>query len=117
MAFTIYYFTTASNRCPVKEFIVAQGRQTQAKIVEVIGYLQTYGFHLPTQYLRRMSGSQRLWELRAKYRSKQYRIFLAKSGQTEIVLLHAIIKKTAKTPKQDIETAEERLRAIAKGEL
>lgn len=115
MAFTIYYFTTASDRSPVKQFIADQDRQARDKIVEVVEYLQEYGFQLPTQYLRRMSGSKRLWELRAKYNSRQYRVFLAKTSGAEILLLHAIIKKTPKTPKQDIETAEERLKLFEKG--
>jgi phage-related protein len=117
MSFAVYYFTTASGRSPVKDFLVDQDRQARDKIVEVIEYLREYGFQLSTQYLRRMSGSKALWELRAKYRSKQYRIFLAKTAETDILLVHAIIKKTPKTPKTDIQTAEERLNAFKKGGL
>ena len=74
--------------------------------------LRDYGFHLEVKYLRRMAGVKGLWELRAKYQSVQFRIFLSKLTDREVVLLHAIIKKTAKTPKRDIQTAEKRMRLM-----
>ena len=97
------------------EFILSQEQKAQDKIYEVLEYLREYGFHLPTNYLRRMSGTKALWELRAKYTSRQYRVFLAKTGDKTIMLLHAIIKKTAKTPRQDIDTADARLQTYLKG--
>ena len=108
----VYNFTTASGREPVNIFINKQDDQAQTKIDEVIGYFRIYGFHLETNYLRRMKGSRNLWELRAKFRSKQYRIFLAKLGNNAALLLHAIVKKTAKTPIKDISTARKRLRQL-----
>lgn len=106
--FTVRYFTTASGREPVVEFIDSENRKTRDKIYEVIGYLREYGFHLPAQYLRRMSGTKSLWELRIKYQ-RQYRIFLAHVGEKDIILLHAIIKKTQQTPDKEIHAAQERL--------
>jgi phage-related protein len=112
--FIISHFTTASGRQPVEEFIEGENRQARDKLREVIEYLREYGFHLPDKYLRRMTGTKHLWELRVKHQ-KQYRIFLARIGEQEIVLLHAIIKKRQKTPEQDIRTAEERLRLLGIG--
>ena len=117
MSFTLVFFATASGRKPVHEFIASQNPQTQDKLYEVMDYLREYGFHLPTTYLRRMSGRKRLWELRAKYQSRQYRIFLAKGDGQTILLLHAMIKKTPKTPMKEIETAEQRLQTYEKGEV
>ncbi len=114
--FKVYTFTTASKRKPVDEFIDTQPEATQVKISEVIDYFKEYGFHLQTDYLRRISGTKQLWELRVRHQSQQYRIFLAKYGEQAVVLLHAIIKKTAKTPFKDIETAQKRLDQLKKGE-
>lgn len=113
--FQIEYFTTNSGRSLVEDMIETQDAKSRDKIYEVIDYLIEYGFHLPTTYLRRMSGTKMLWELRAKYQSKQYRIFLARITDRKIVFLHMIVKKTAKTPHRDIDTAEERLNAYLKG--
>lgn len=113
--FEVWFFTTASGRRPVHEFLIDQEESSRDKLYEVMGYFREHGFHLSTLYLRRMSGSKHLWELRAKHRSKQYRLFLAKIDDRTVLLLHAIVKKTQKTPKREIETAEERLEVFMKG--
>jgi phage-related protein len=51
-------------------------------------------------------------ELRARDRNNQYRtMYVTKTG-TKIVVLHSFIKKSRMTPKADIDTAKERLRAF-----
>ena len=112
----LLYFTTASRKQPVKEFLEQEDKKAQAKIREVFEFFREYGFHLPDQYLRRMSGTNALWELRSKYRGRQYRIFLAKVGTDAAVLLHGIVKKTPKTPQQDIQTAQERFRIVLRAQ-
>jgi len=108
----LFHFTTASGRRPVDDFLEDEDDKAQAKVEEVLSFFREYGFHLPDQYLRRMSGTNYLWELRIKYRGKQYRIFLAKLEENTAILLHAIIKKTQKTPQQDVQTAIERYRSV-----
>ena len=108
--FNIEFFTKTTGKSPVKDFIFEQNQKTINKIFEVIDYLKEFGFGLPTNYLRLMSGTSKLWELRIKAQSKNYRIFLSNTGDRNIILLHAILKKKQKTPVQDIKTAEERLR-------
>ena len=108
----LFYFSTASGRQPVKDFIDREDTKAQVKIREVLQFFREHGFHLPDQYLRRMTGTQHLWELRTKYRGRQYRIFVARWGSDAAVLLHALIKKTQKTPRQEIETAKERFRVL-----
>ena len=49
-----------------------------------------------------------LWEVRSKISSGRiFRILFGVDGQI-MVLLHGFVKKTQKTPKKDIDTAEER---------
>lgn len=112
MPFSIEYFTTGSDRSVVETFILSQNKKTASKIFSTILYFEKFGFQLPTNYLRRMSGTKRLWELRIKHSSNQYRIFLAKSKarNNTVILLHAFIKKTGKTPNKEIQTAEDRLK-------
>jgi len=64
---------------------------------------EEYGQILPAKYLKRMAGTKELWELRAK----RIRIFIVISGNIGIAV-HGIIKKSQKTPKQDIELAVKR---------
>lgn len=115
--FQIEFYSTPAGRKPPHGFILSQEPKAQDKLYEVMSYLKTYGFHLSTTYLRRMTGTQSLWELRAKQSGKQYRLFLARMNEERIVVLHGIIKKTAKTPRNEIKTAEDRLQSYLKGGL
>lgn len=49
-----------------------------------------------------------IYELRAKHRNVQYRIFYYFEGQNIVVLSHAIVKKTSAVPKKDIDLAIKR---------
>jgi len=51
-------------------------------------------------------------ELRARDRNNQYRTIYVIRMRTKVVVLHSFIKKSRTTPKADIDTARERLRAF-----
>jgi phage-related protein len=51
-------------------------------------------------------------ELRARDRNNQYRTMYVYRMRTKVVVLHRFIKKSRTTPKADIDTARERLRAF-----
>ena len=52
-----------------------------------------------------MTGTDDIWECRIKQGSNIYRIFAFWKGN-EIILTHGFIKKTQKTPRNEIEKAE-----------
>ena len=71
-----------------------------------IDRLATYGHELRrpiADYLR-----DGIYELRAKHRNVQYRIFYYFEGQNVVVLNHAIVKKTSAVPNKDIDLAIKR---------
>ena len=53
----------------------------------------------------------KLWELKRLYEGMQYRLFFGVWKRT-VWLLHSIEKKSAKTPKDDLELARRRLREV-----
>lgn len=76
-----------------------------------IDRLATYGHELRrpvADYLR-----DGIYELRAKHRNVQYRIFYYFEGQNVVVLNHAIVKKTSAVPQKDIDLAIERKNKFA----
>ncbi len=54
-------------------------------------------------------------EIRSKDSSGTYRIFYLARMQDRIIVFHAFMKKTQKTPKQEIKTAKNRLREVLNG--
>jgi phage-related protein len=107
----LFYFHTGNNRSPVEEFINKEDKRSRSKIYQVIGHLEQHGLKLPEKFLKRISSSKHLWELRIKTHT-QYRIFLASIDENGIVLLHAFTKKTQKTPAKEIKVAEDRLKQL-----
>ncbi len=102
------FYTDAQGRRPVREWLDKLTAKTQTRITRSVELLETYGTQLRMPHARHLRG--KLWELRIAVGREDYRIlYVAVSGHT-FLLLHAISKKTAKTPAHDLETAERRLK-------
>lgn len=52
-----------------------------------------------------------LWEVRSRLQHSTARVFFTVSGET-MVLLHGFIKKSEKTPVQELQLARQRLRSL-----
>lgn len=91
----------------VDKFLEKLSIDQQAKITSIFLLFREYGTALPAKYLKRMSGTQDLWELRAK----NVRIFLFIHENTGIAV-HGIVKKTQRTPKADLHLAVKRVKEI-----
>lgn len=61
---------------------------------------------VPKQYFDHMSGTDGLWEIRAKTGSNIFRVFCFFDKGNIIILLGGFQKKTQKTPKKEIKKAE-----------
>lgn len=55
---------------------------------------------------------RKLWELKIKLHNKQHRIFYVVLKGSEMILLHAYLKKSQKAPLKEIQIAQKRLRTI-----
>jgi len=93
---------------PVKDFILEQPHGAIAEIIHVFKLLREFNTQLSMPYVRKIDRSG-LRELRIKHSSDLYRIFyFAYTGQ-KFVLLHAILKRSDRTPEVDIELAIKRM--------
>ena len=79
-------------------------RVNRDKILAYIGALEQYGTRIGLPVVKHIDGS--LWELRPLAN----RIFFFYWKDNKFVLLHHFIKKTQKTPPQEIETARAKLK-------
>ena len=91
----------------VDKFLNALSVGDQAKVRDLFRIFEEFGPTLPVKYMKRISGTRELWELRAK----RVRIFFYIHGDTGIGV-HGIIKKSQKTPIQEIKTALLRMRFV-----
>ncbi len=112
--FEIEYYTE-KGKFPVFEFIRAQTPKDQAKILREIELLQEFGLALGMPHIKKLHGSEDLWELRIKQSSNNFRVFYFCYSGGKFVLLHGIRKTTGKTPEKDLKTAAKRRNNYLKG--
>lgn len=62
---------------------------------------------VPEKYLKHISGTAGLYEVRIEHESNAYRVFGFFDEGNLIVLLNAFQKKTQKTPRREIKKAEQ----------
>jgi len=102
MRWKIDFYQTESGDYPVAEFIENLPEKAQEKIIDYLDLLAEHGIQLGMPYVRDISGVRKLKELRIRYSSNIYRIFFFAFTGRKFILLHAITKKTQKTPKSDL---------------
>ena len=61
---------------------------------------------VPTAYFKKLTGTEDIWECRIQFTSSAYRVFCFFDEDAVVVLTRGIVKKTQKTPRQEIERAE-----------
>lgn len=103
------YYKGASGRVPVKEFIEAQDVKVREKLFADLERLVRENVRLGAPFARKLAGRE-FWELRTKAPGGDiYRTFYFAFLGRKFVLLHAFQKKSRKTPKVDLELADERM--------
>ena len=102
-----YYPDTVGNE-PVRNFIDMQSIDAQVEIFHVIGLLQEFALNLSYPYVAKI-GKTGIRELRIHHSSDYYRIFYFTATGRKFILLHAFLKKTKKTPKNEITVAIKRM--------
>lgn len=105
--YEINFYRDEKEKQPVKEYITSLKSKTDKnskmnyrKILDIIKDLSEYGLNLGMSYIRRINSD--IWEMRPM----RNRILFYSYKNDEFVLLHYFVKKTNKTPKREIEKAE-----------
>jgi len=65
---------------------------------------------------RNIKGHRKLWELRVQVAKSAYRVFYFAHTGRHFVMLHTFLKKTQKTPRQEIAIAERRMEKLLERE-
>ena len=98
-------YHTASGARPIKDFLLALPDEDRAAVLEEMEYVREHGISV-ARHMR-----QDMYEVRATYDPKAYRILFACEGRFHHVLLalNGFQKKTQRTPQAHIQLAEQRL--------
>ncbi len=105
---SVAFFRTETGREPVREWLKSLPRDERRILGEDIKTVQ-FGWPLGMPLVRKLVAG--LWEVRSRLPGRIARVtFTADAGQ--MVLLHGFIKKSQKTPVEDLELAKNRLRLL-----
>ena len=102
---TVVFYRTEAGNEPVREWLKNLKREDRRTIGEDIKTAQ-YGWPLGMPLIRKLEPG--LWEVRSNLRQGIARVLFTVMGRL-MVLLHGFIKKSQKTPREDLETARRRL--------
>lgn len=109
----IFYKTHAGNE-PVREWLKNMPRDERKIIGEDIKTVQ-FGWPLGMPLVKKMEPN--LWEVRSKLRNRIARVLFTMHEYIMIVLLHGFIKKTEKTPAEDLTLARKRMHEVLGGDV
>lgn len=102
--YRIYYYQNSyTKRTPVLEYIQKIPAKDGGKVAAYIVLLRNYKGRLDEPYSRYIRSGIR--ELRVDFARNKHRVFYVTVVGKKVILLHAFLKKTEKTPKQEITRA------------
>lgn len=107
----VYFFKTAAGNEPVKEWLKSLPAEEKKSIGEDIKVVE-FSWPIGVPIVKKMDAD--LWEVRTHLPDKISRVFFT-IWEGFMVLLHGIIKKSQKTPKDDLDLAKKRRNIVLQG--
>ncbi len=104
---SIIFYRTESGKCPVEEFLDSLAGKQAKKVTWVLRLIQELDV-IPKQYFKKLTNTDDIWEVRIQFGNNIFRILGFFDESKLIILNHAFVKKSQKTPKNDIKIAEQR---------
>ena len=96
----VYFEDPYTKRIPVQEYVNGLPKKERAKIFKYIEYLRQNNGVLGEPYTRHIKDKIR--ELRVDFAANHHRVFFFTFIGKNIILLHAFLKHTEKTPESEI---------------
>ena len=86
------------------DFYKIQDDKVKNKIKNILELIKQVD-RVPEKFLKHLSGTDGIYEIRVEYQSNIYRIFCCFDKGNIVVLFNAFQKKTQKTPNSELEKA------------
>lgn len=108
-AWKIIYYISATGENPVKKFLDARP-MTKLKALRILSHIEEFGLSYAIPHIKKLTGTP-LWEIRILGKDSVRILYVTRRGK-QVLLLHAFMKKTDKTPKKEIDISLVRLSEI-----
>jgi hypothetical protein len=107
MTWQVDFFVDERGHAPVEEYLASLPIQHRAKTLALIKMLEQEGPNLPFPYSSQVRGKLR--ELRTQQGKDKLRVLYFGDARRVFILLHGMVKRSAKLPEEDIRIAEARM--------
>jgi phage-related protein len=104
---TIEFYLSEQGSSPVREFLNEIDKKTKARLDWAIEQLRIRNVQANEPLVKHLEG--KLWELRRGSNGNIYRLLYFFFTGRKIVFVHGFQKKTQKTPRREIEIAQQRM--------
>ena len=105
MSRSIIFYETSHGTCPVQEFLDELDDSVIKKVFFVLNIIEELEI-VPIKFLKKLSGTQDIWEVRVEYKSDIFRLFCFMEKGSLVILTNGYQKKSQKTDRNQIDLAE-----------
>jgi phage-related protein len=106
----IDFYETTAGRSPVEDYIGDLPKADKARFVDVFEGIEKHGLECPRVQFKPLPG--KLWEIKFSSQGGGFRIAYVIVEKDTMVWLHVFKKTTQKTPLQDLDLAEKRMKEV-----
>ena len=99
--FEIIFYKDEKGYSPVNEYLSSLPKKQQDKVIAYVDRLAQFGFNLKRPTADSLGGGLGLYELRPD----RNRVLYCFHRRTQVILLHAFLKRTDDIPQREIEIA------------
>jgi len=107
LVLTIQFCKTRAGKCPVETFLDDLSDRDAQKVAWVLRLVEQLEM-VPQQYLKKLVGTEDLWEVRAQIGGNSYRLPGFFDGAVLLILTSRSAKKQQKTPQRESDLAHQR---------
>ena len=103
--YEVIFYEKQNGECPVEDFLDSLDKKMRAKLTGLLTILEEYGNLLREPYSKPLGDG--IFELRGQVGNDISRILYFFYFEGKIIITNGFIKKTQKTPKNEIEKAKQ----------
>ena len=105
MGRTVEFYRTTDGKCPVREFLDRLDGSDAQKVLWAFRLIERIE-RVPRAYLKKLAGTDGIWECRVRTTAGSYRFFSFFVEGGNLIVTHGYSKKTSKTNRREIRRAE-----------
>ncbi len=114
MLWKVMVYQTERGESPIAQFVEALPEKAKAKCIDYMLLLEERGNRLPSNYASKVEDN--LWELRPEFGGIEYRYFYFSYIDNQIVIVHAVSKKSQRLKPGDVRLALSRMDEVRRRE-